>query len=238
MPAFLVHGVPDTAELWSHLRSHLARKDVVAVNLPGFNSPIPEGFAATKEDYVNWLIAQIEAIGEPVDLVGHDFGCILTSRVAALRPDLIRTWTGISGPVDPEYEAHPNAKAWETPGVGETLMAQLTPDVLAEQLVAVGVPAEEAKASAARVDDLMKDCILKLYRSAKTVGAEWHADLGNITPPSTVMWGYEDGFLPHRFADSLGQGTASEVIIKYRAGHWIPLEKPTELARELEALWG
>ena len=92
MPAVLVHGVPDTAQLWDGVRAHLSRTDIVTPGLPGFATPVPPGFTATKEAYVDWLIAQIEAIGEPVDLVGHDWGSLLVQRVVSLRPDLIRTW--------------------------------------------------------------------------------------------------------------------------------------------------
>ncbi|MGV7216011.1 alpha/beta fold hydrolase [Bradyrhizobium sp. UFLA05-112] len=237
MPAVLVHGVPDTDRLWNRVCQHLQRKDVIAVKLPGFDSPVPEGFSATKEEYVDWLIAQIEAVGDPVDLVGHDFGCILTSRVAALRPDLIRTWTGISGPIDPEYEPHPFAKACETPGVGEAMMAEMTVEGFVKQLIDAKVPREEAESSTRFFDAVMKDCVLKLYRSASRMGEEWYPDLKNITSPSMVIWGYEDEFLPHRFADSLGQASASEVIVKFRAGHWVPLQKPAEVARVLEGLW-
>jgi pimeloyl-ACP methyl ester carboxylesterase len=81
MPAVLVHGVPDTHRLWEPLRSHLQRSDVVAVSLPGFDAPVPPGFDATKEAYVEWLIAELERGGAPVDLVGHDWGALLVQRV-------------------------------------------------------------------------------------------------------------------------------------------------------------
>lgn len=81
MPAVLVHGVPDTHRLWNPIRSHLKRTDIVAVSLPGFAAPMPSGFAATKEVYVDWLIGEIARIGTPVDLVGHDWGALLVQRV-------------------------------------------------------------------------------------------------------------------------------------------------------------
>jgi len=34
----------------------------------------------------------------------------------------------------------------------------------------------------------MKDCILKLYRSAKYVFAEWEPDLVHIQAPGLVIW--------------------------------------------------
>src|ERR1700688_3759886 len=118
-PAVLVHGVPDPYRVWDPVRAQITRKDVVALALPGFDSPAPAGFTSTKEAYADWIIQQLETIGTPVDLVGHDWGCMLTARVASIRPDLVRTWTGISGPIDPGYEWHEIAKIWQTPGEGE-----------------------------------------------------------------------------------------------------------------------
>src|SRR5436853_7218787 len=91
MPAYLVHGVPDSPALWEPIRRRLTRPDVVTPTLPGFGSPLPPGFAATCEAYVDWLIADIARLGTPVDLVGHDWGSILALRVASVRPDLVRT---------------------------------------------------------------------------------------------------------------------------------------------------
>ena len=66
MPAVFVHGVPDTFRVWNKLRSRLSRTDVVALALPGFDSPLPNGFSATKDEYVDWIISQLEQQGEPV----------------------------------------------------------------------------------------------------------------------------------------------------------------------------
>src|SRR5688572_21078575 len=93
---------------------------------------MPPVFNATKEAYVDWLIKELERVGEPVDLVGHDWGAILTQRVVSLRPDLIRTWACGDGPVDREYVWHDLARKWQTPGEGEAAMAALEGDALAE----------------------------------------------------------------------------------------------------------
>lgn len=237
MPAVLVHGIPDTHRVWNRVRSHLKRSDVIALDLPGFGVPVPDDLVITADNYVDWIIAQIEAIGEPVDLVGHDFGCILTARVASLRPDLIRSWVGISGPIDPEYEPHAFAKACMTPGVGETMMAQVADEDWVPQFVAAGVPEQEAVSTVSFMDDTMKDAILKLYRTQFDVTNQWYAELGGATSRSMIVWGIEDEFLPDRFADRLGEATASEAVIKYRTGHWVPIVKPEELVQTLEAFW-
>ena len=125
MPAVLVHGNPETPAIWGPTRSHLNRSDVIALRLPGFGEPAPAGFAATKEECVEWLIAELEAIGEPVDLVGHDWGGGFVLRVACLRPDLLRSWVSdVAGLLDPSYEWHAFAKIWQTPGDGEAFFEE------------------------------------------------------------------------------------------------------------------
>src|SRR5947207_11849618 len=183
MPAVLVHGVPDTHRLWDRLRAHLTHHDVIAVSLPGFDASVPAGFVPTKEAYVDWLVGEIERIGAPVDLVGHDWGALLVQRAVSIRPDLVRTWACGDGPVDAEYVWHDLAQQWQTPGVGEQVMEAITPDAMAEALAAAGVPAEAARETARHVDAAMKDCILRLYRSAVRVGAEWQPDLERVTRP-------------------------------------------------------
>lgn len=164
MPAVFVHGVADTHRLWNPLRSHLQRSDVIAVSLPGFDAPIPSGFDSSKEAYAQWLIEEIERIGEPVDLVGHDWGALLVQRVVSLRPDLIRTWAVGSGPADREYIWHDIAQQWQTPEVGEQVMAAMTPEMLQGLLVSNNVSAADAAETVRYVDDTMKDSILRLYR--------------------------------------------------------------------------
>src|SRR2546425_4490323 len=152
MPAVLVHGAPDTHRLWDKLHSHLSRRDVLAPRLPGLGVPTPPGFQPTKEAYVEWLIEEVERAGEPVDLVGHDWGAPLVQRTVSLRPDLIRTWACGDGPIDREYVWHDLAQQCQTPGVGEAVMAAMTEQALAEGLPAAGVPAADARAVAAHVD--------------------------------------------------------------------------------------
>jgi pimeloyl-ACP methyl ester carboxylesterase len=238
MPAILVHGVPDTHRVWDRVRAHLTRKDVVALALPGFDNPAPAGFTSTKEAYADWIIQQLETIGTPVDLVGHDWGCMLTARIASIRPDLVRTWTGLDGPIDPDYEWHKVAKIWQTPGEGERWMAELDLNALAAQLTSdFNVPSEDARTVVRHFDDAMKASILALYRSAVHVGAEWSSALANVKAPALVMWGIEDVDVPHHFADSLGEATHARAVVKLRTAHWPFLERPADVARELEAHW-
>ncbi len=80
MPVVFVHGVPDTCRVWESVRKHLNRQDLITLALPGFDSSVPEGFTATKEEYVDWIIAELEQFDTPVDRVGHNW----RSRIGSL----------------------------------------------------------------------------------------------------------------------------------------------------------
>ena len=125
MTAVFVHGVPETPAVWSGLLAALGRPDAVALWLPGFDGVRPEGFGATMDEYAAWLVAQLEQLGEPVDLVGHDWGGGFVVRVVSTRPDLIRSWvTDAAGIGDVEFEWHDFAKIWQTPQAGEDFWNQ------------------------------------------------------------------------------------------------------------------
>src|SRR5829696_4180730 len=92
MTVVLVHGVPETSAVWEPLEAELGRDNVVALSPPGFGARVPNGFGATADEYVAWLVRELETVGEPVDGVGHDWGGVHVARVAASRPDLVRSW--------------------------------------------------------------------------------------------------------------------------------------------------
>jgi pimeloyl-ACP methyl ester carboxylesterase len=236
MTKMLVHGVPDTFRIWDDVRKHLTSTDVVALALPGFDATLPPGFSATKEEYVDWIIAEIEKTGSPVDLVGHDWGCIMVARVASLRPDLIRTWAAGSGPVSASYEWHPWAEIWQTDGEGEKWMADLKPDEFATTLQEFGVPVDKAIETAGHMDVTLKDCILRLYRSAVHVGAEWEPGLAEVTSPGLVFWGVDDPACPIEFGDQMATATKAE-LLRLNCGHWTLVQRPQEIAVALEVFW-
>jgi pimeloyl-ACP methyl ester carboxylesterase len=224
--------------LWDRVRSHLTRDDVIALDMPGCGAPLPSGFDASKEAYARWLVGVLDAIGEPVDLVGHDWGSLLVQRVASLRPERIRTLACGSGPVDREYVWHDMAQMWQTPGVGEELMAGFTPEALVAAL-ADQTGREAAEETARHVDDDMKRCILTLYRSAVNVGEEWQGGVDELRGrfPALVLWGRDDPYVGAEFGERLAQRLGARLLMFDDSGHWWPFTKPAETAAALEECW-
>ena len=241
MTVVLVHGVPDTERMWDRLAAALGPRELVRLSLPGFGTEVPIGWTATKEDYADWLAARLDEIGDPVDLVGHDWGAILCQRVASVRPDLIRTLAVGSGPLDAEYEWHPMAQAMQTAEVGEQVMTALVetaPDDLAAGLAAGGAGPELAAIQAPRVDARMAECILALYRSAIDVGAEWQPAVDAMPHrPAMVFHGADDAFVPVDIATRLAQRLGAELTVYPDTGHWWAWERADETATALARLW-
>jgi pimeloyl-ACP methyl ester carboxylesterase len=239
MPAFLVHGNPDSSHLWDRVVAELDPygEEVIAADLPGFAEPAPEGFPATKEAYVDWIVERLEGLGGGVDLVGHDWGSLMVQRVASVRPDLLSSVACGGAAVDADYPWHPLAQVWQTPGEGEKYMEEeLTPEFGIGHLVENGVPREDAERNI-WLTDYGKDTILKLYRSAVDIGAEWQPDLERVEVPAMVIWGRTDPYVPLEFGERLAERMKGELVV-LECGHWWPFERPAETAAALLRHWG
>jgi len=113
MTTVLIHGNPETDAIWTDLVGELTDRsvtDLVLLSPPGFGASIPDGWGATQLEYRDWLIAELEDLtsgGNPIDLVGHDWGAGHVFGVLGTRPDLVHSWAcDCTGLVHPDYEWH------------------------------------------------------------------------------------------------------------------------------------
>lgn len=241
MPAVFVHGNPETSAIWDDLLTHLDRPDAVALSLPGFGCPKPEGFGATKEEYTDWLIGELEGLDGPVDLVGHDWGGILTVRVACLRSDLLHSWASDALPAfDPSFEWHPFAKIWQTPGEGEAWVEATLATPL-EQLAAAyqgfDVPPGRALEMAGWYDAIMGESVLALYRSAVGIGAEWESGLDGIKAAGLRIHATADPFGSPKLAGRTAERVGAQTVALEGLGHWWMFQDPKQGARVVEEFW-
>ncbi|MEM7342420.1 MAG: alpha/beta fold hydrolase [Actinomycetota bacterium] len=245
MTIVLVHGNPETAAIWELLIAELGRDDIVTLSPPGFGAPVPTGFGATRVEYVDWLVAELELLGAgPVDLVGHDWGGGHVMGVAMTRPDLIRSWcVDVAGIFHPDYEWHDAAQLWQTPDVGEqTVAAMLAPSVdeRAEGLAGLGMTPDAARAVAEGMDAAMGDCILKLYRDAAQPALR---ELASSLPyaatrPGLVIVAEHDHYVgtEEMARQSAAQAGASVTVLS-DVGHWWMMQDPTAGAAALTSFW-
>jgi len=138
-PAVYVHGLGGSSHNWTDLAEALrGLVDGMAVDLPGFGaSPPPAGGDYSIDAHTQAVAGLIEHLGAgPVHLFGNSMGGAVSTRLAATRPDLVRTLTLIS-PALPDLRPRPTVAPvalLALPGVAGLLTRQ-TADRPAEEHV-------------------------------------------------------------------------------------------------------
>jgi pimeloyl-ACP methyl ester carboxylesterase len=240
----LVHGNPETAAIWGPLIEALGSADVVALSPPGFGAPVPEGFSSTADEYAAWLAGELETIGEPVDLVGHDWGGGHVIRVAIDRPDLVRSWvTDIAGCMAPDYVWHDMAQVWQTEGAGEDAVAAMAGMPLADRAglyESLGMTPEAALEVAEATNEDMARSILALYRSAaQPAMAQLGERLGEASGrPGLVIIATEDPYTGGEARARWAAGKANaQIAVLDGLGHWWMMQDPKAGAEALKQFW-
>jgi pimeloyl-ACP methyl ester carboxylesterase len=139
-------------------------------------------------------VQQLEAIGMPVDLVGHNWGAAHAIGVAMTRPDMLRSWcVDTIGWFEPDYTWHSLARTWQTPGPGEIAAAEMTHSSLTRRtayLSGLCIPARIAAELASGANRVAAACMLELYRTSQQPVMR---HLGEQLPaaaqrPGLVLW--------------------------------------------------
>lgn len=244
MTAVFVHGNPETAALWRPLLGELGRDDVLCLSPPGFGAPVPDGFGASADEYLGWLTAELETIGEPVDLVGHDWGANHVMRLACRRPDLVRSWcSDTAGAWAPDHAWHEVSKRFQRPGQGEDVIsAWLGMGASGRTIIfqPAGMAPDVVDEMAAGIDEDMGRCILALYRSAdESAFAAWRELLpaaaqrpGLVIAPVGDLFGGTEA--QYRWA---AERAGAQVAVLSGLGHWWMLEDPAAGAATLRRFW-
>jgi pimeloyl-ACP methyl ester carboxylesterase len=245
----LVHGNPETAAIWGPLTEALrerGRTDVVALSPPGFGAPVPESFDPTMDNYAHWLVGELETIrrsGTQIDLLGHDWGAGHVYGALARRPDLVRTWAGdVAGLVHRDYVWHDAAQAWQTPDIGEQVVAAMAGTGHVEKVAmftGLGLPSDLADELAGAVDDDMGRCILRLYRTgAQPAIGELGDRLGSMElPPGLVIDAVLDPYVSSDLGNDIAIRLGTEVLHLEGRGHWWMVSDVDPVADALVTFW-
>lgn len=252
-----VHGMSGAATNWTDFMAELAPDfDCVAVDLPGSGfSPPP----AAKSGYsiralAGTVIRLIETLDAgPVHLAGNSMGGAVSIRVAAARPDLLRTLTLVS-PALPDLLVRPELLRFPLvglPRVGEWLMrrSELIPaenrvaGVLATCFYDPGAVHPERfmldVAELKRRDELGYNAVT-LSQAARTIVAEsllprkyslWGA-AERITVPALVTFGSHDKLVNPRLAARARRAfPEATVMVLPQTGHVAQIERPRLVAQ-------
>jgi 3-oxoadipate enol-lactonase len=86
-------------------------------------------------------------------------------------------------------------------------------------------------------ESLMRQAGEAYARSCEALAEAQAADVSGCRLPVLLVTGDEDGVAPPQVVRSLAErfhgATSARVVVLPRCGHWTPIERPEECAREL-----
>jgi 2-hydroxymuconate-semialdehyde hydrolase len=241
-PVLLLHGFPTTHRLWRAVLPQLVTAGcrAVAPDLAGYglsdaDSEADIGMARQ----ARWMIELAEALGlERPLLVAHDVGSAAAEIVAARSPERIRGLVIIDGVYEENWamEAVASIQSWN-----ESEAHRLFP-VLVRRL-------RSNSASGGRIsEEIAREVLapyegaeggLRLVRAARALNpkdtAEISEQLRTRPVPALVLWGESDRYLSvDEVARPLAEMLGAELRL-VSGGHFLPLDAPDEVAREILA---
>jgi pimeloyl-ACP methyl ester carboxylesterase len=260
-PALYVHGLGGSSQNWSALMAQLEdRVDGEALDLPGFgDSPPPDDGNYSVTGHARAVIRFLDASARgPVHLLGNSLGGAVCTRVAAVRPDLVRTLTLVS-PALPELRVQRSAvptALLALPGVTE-LFARMTKDWSAERrtrgvlALCYGDPSrvtDEALRHA--VEEMERRMSLPYFWDAMTRSARGIVDaytLGGqqglwrqaerVLAPTLLVYGRKDLLISYRMARKAAAAFRdSRMLTLPEAGHVAMMEYPEAVAQAFREL--
>ncbi|MFI6822177.1 alpha/beta fold hydrolase [Micromonospora sp. NPDC050187] len=262
-PALYVHGLAGSAQNWTDLAGLLAgRLDGQAVDLPGFGHSDPAHrytIGAFADRIVRWIEYSDRG---PVHLFGNSLGGAVAVRVAALRPDLVRTLTLIS-PALPFLDFRRSLQGRMLPLLviprGERLaawrLAQLAPEMMAHQVLEACIAdltrigeqrrrealeeirlrhrTEHHAAAYVRTFRGIVSSFLRSYLPGS--GSLWRMARA-VQAPTLVIGGRRDRLVDVRVAPQTARMIPDSRLLMLDAGHVAQMELPRTVARAVLGL--
>jgi pimeloyl-ACP methyl ester carboxylesterase len=245
-PVLLLHGFPDTGEVWRLQLPALADAGLraIAPDLRGRGrSERPGGVQAyALPELVADAVGLLDALGiERAHVVGHDWGAVVAWALAALQPGRVDRLVAMS--VGFPGAARPDRRALEQAWYGLLFLFPEAEEVLRRddwfltRILLEGAP-DLDRYLAELADPEALTAGLNWYRANLPVGVTPGADTPRLPPVRSAtlgLYGADDRYLTERAM------VASERYVdgtwRYErvdgAGHWLQLEQPDRVNRLL-----
>jgi len=239
-----VHGLGGSSNTFQPLMATLARHRVLRVDMPGSaRSSRVEG-PLTVARFVDTLLSVCARLSVTrAHWVGHSLGTIVCQHLAVSAPKLVRS-VALFGPLIAPPEAARTAiraRAAKARSEGAGGMHEI-----ALALLDAAISADTRQRSPLAVafvrESLMRQDPDGYARSCDALAEAPAARVERIEAPVLLVTGDEDGVAPPQqvraFADKLHAAKSVRVGVLPRCGHWTPIERPEECARELREFLG
>jgi pimeloyl-ACP methyl ester carboxylesterase len=261
-PALYVHGLGGSSCDWTDLAAMLAdRLDGEAIDLPGFgrSDPAP-GAAYTQVALAERVERWIEHSGRgPVHLIGNSLGGAVSVRVAAARPDLVRSLSLVSPamptlrirarylPVVPVLAlpyghriaakrlgaVSPERSVRATFALCFADLGRAHPERVAEYVAEAARRRDLPWAVAAHIAALRGLVTSYLARPARSL---WRLARA-VEAPTLVVWGRDDRLVDVRLAARTALSPPrARLLVLDGVGHTAQMESPQTVARAIRAM--
>jgi len=234
-----VHGLGGSGNTFTPLMPALARHRVIRVDLPGSaRSHRVEG-PLTIERFVETLLSICTRLNVTrAHWIGHSLGTIVCQHLAVAAPKLARS-VALFGPlIAPPEPARVAIRARAAKALSEGIAGM---HEIALGLVAAAISADTRQRLPLAVafvrESLMRQDPDGYARTCEALAEAGPAAVERIEAPVLLVTGDEDGVAPPQavraFAEKLHAAKSTRVVVLPRCGHWTPIERPEECAREL-----
>ncbi len=238
----LPHGYPASSFAYRHLMPALAdRWRTVAPDLPGFGysgTPPTTDFAYTFDAYADFLQAFVDRIGLTTYVVYlHDYGSQMGLRLAMAAPERIEGLIVSNGDIyedqhGPKYDRLKEFWDNPTPAGRERLGQAVSQEGFRDEFVgevdddlAALVPPDLWTLSWAQLgsDERRENLTTLLADQRHTVAwfARQQAYLHEHRPPTLIVWGPQDGYMPEGAARAYLRDLPDAELHLLRGGHWL-----------------
>lgn len=269
-PALYVHGLGGSSTNWTDLMDVMSQPAPggpggqplagQALDLPGngHSPPAPDA-SYTIGAQAAAVVRLIEHTGRgPVHLIGNSMGGAISTRVAASRPDLVRTLTLIS-PALPDLlpRAVPTRiSALRVPGLGtwairraakfpaRQRVAATLHDVYYDDSVVHPARLAAETAEVERQDELGYAGTVLLQSARGVIGeyfrrgpATLWREATQVRAPALVTYGSHDRLVDPRMAGRAARAFPdARVVVLQRVGHVAMMERPADVAAEMRLM--
>jgi pimeloyl-ACP methyl ester carboxylesterase len=238
-PVVLLHGNPDTHDVWAAVVERLAKTHrCIAPDLPGYgaSSPQHDVSLAAQAGVVRAIFDALSL--QSAHLVVHDVGGTYGLSFVAEARERVAALTICNTSYFSDYRWHFWARVWRTPLLGELVMRLGNEALYVRETTraAPKLPIELVRHGWRRYHPAARKQVLRWYRymdPARHVG--WEARMIDAVTSlrSQVLWGDRDPFIPSSTADRFGAGTVRHHDDE---SHWPMAEEPALVADAIRAL--
>jgi pimeloyl-ACP methyl ester carboxylesterase len=234
-----VHGLGGSSNTFTPLMPALSRHRVLRVDLPGSGRSQQAEGPLSIARFVEALALMCGRLGiARAHFVAHSMGTIVCQHLAVAQPKLVRSlalFGALAAPTD-AARAGIRARAAKARSEGTAGMQDVT-----EALLQAGLSADSRQRLPLAVafvrESLMRQSGQAYARSCEALAEAQPADVSTCALPLLLVTGDEDGVAPPQAVRTLAErfhaAKSTRVVVLPRCGHWTPIERPEECAREL-----